>query len=402
MLTRLKDNVQKAKIAAGILQKKPLTGPWTVQIDLTNSCNQNCIGCWCHSPLLGELAMDEETKKLSLPYEVVIKLIDDLDNMGVRVIYFTGGGEPFMHPKAVEIMEYVKKKNMRCEMSNNFSLVTKSKIKRLVRAGVDNMNCSIWAGSPKAYVKTHPNKTEKEFHKIHERFLYMDKIKKKYNSKKPELYIYNVISTYNYDDFENMVEFAFKSRVQGVDFTPTDVVPGKTDQLMLNKKQREWLAEKMKNIWPKFYYWKKKYNHPIEFRNYDQFFRRISSKETEKGVYDRSIIGQIPCYAGWTFLRVLASGDVDPCLKAIKIPVGNIYDKSIKEIWNSKKQCEFRKHTIDYDIDNPYFQNMGNEHQKGNGCVLTCDNLGINLSVHGQMINLNPIEKKLIRLSKFL
>jgi MoaA/NifB/PqqE/SkfB family radical SAM enzyme len=163
---KLKDNIQAAKMALGIVRKRPFTGPWTVQIDINNSCNNNCIGCWCHSPLLGELAMDAETKKKFLPFDLLKRLIDNLDSLGVRDIYFTGGGEPFLHPNAVEIMEYVKKKNIRCDMSTNFTLIDEKKAEQLVKAGIDNMNCSVWAGSSEAYQKTHPNKTASTFDKI--------------------------------------------------------------------------------------------------------------------------------------------------------------------------------------------------------------------------------------------
>ena len=402
LMNRLKDNVQKAKIAAGILDRKIYTGPLTVQIDITNSCNSDCVGCWCHSPLLGEIAMTPETKKKFLPYPLVKKLIDDLDDLGVRDIYFTGGGEPFMHPNAVEIMEYVKKKGIRCDMSNNFTLVNEKKAERLVKAGVDNMNCSVWAGSPEAYDRVHPNKTKEAFYRVEHMFKHFYKLKQKYRTNKPTLFIYDVISTLNYDDFENMVEFAFRVKVTGIDFTPTDIVPGKTDVLMLNKEQREWLADKVRNIWPKFHYWERKYNHKIEFRNYDQFLRRLQGN-TEKGVYDQSIIGTIPCYAGWTFLRILGDGNVNSCLKSIRIPIGNIYEKSIKEIWMGSRQCTFRKHTIDYDVKDPYFRNIGNMWQREeNGCLLCCDNLGLNLATHGGLQKLGPVKRKLVKLAKML
>lgn len=394
---KLKDASQKARIALGIMRKKPLTGPWTVQIDITNTCNNDCVGCWCHSPLLGEFAMSEDEKKKFLPFKLVLKLLDDLDDLGVRDIYFTGGGEPFVHPNAVDIMEYVKKKGMRCDMSNNFTMMDEKKIERLIKAGVDNMNCSVWAGSPEAFERTHPNKTASAFFRMEKMFRHFYERKKYLGKDKPTLHIYNVISTLNYDDFENMIEFAFRCKVTGVDFTPTDIVPGKTDSLMLDKKQRESLALQVKNIWPKFYEWEKKYEHKLIIKNYDQFLRRLSSDETEKGVYDKSIIGTIPCYAGYTFLRILADGSVNSCLKSIRIPIGNIYDKSIKEIWHSKKQCKFRKHTLDYDINDPFFNDIGNMFQKGNGCLLCCDNLGLNLAIHGEMEKVPKILRNLVK-----
>jgi MoaA/NifB/PqqE/SkfB family radical SAM enzyme len=191
-----------------------------------------------------------------------------------------------------------------------------------------------------------------------------------------------VISSLNFDDFENMVEFAFRVKADGIDFTPTDIVPGKTDSLMLDSVQREWLHKAVKGIWPKFYSWEKKYRHKIIFRNYMQFLRRLESSGTESGIYDKDIIGKIPCYAGYSFLRIQADGNVNSCLKSGRIPVGNIYRSGIRNIWMDEKQEEFREHTLDYDIDDPYFKNIGNTTQSGSGCLYCCDNLGTNLVFH--------------------
>ena len=74
--------------------------------------------------------------------------------MGTRYIYFTGGGDPSMHPKLIELIEYVKKKGLICDMSTNFTLMTKEKIERIVKAGMDHINISLWAGSRKSYDET--------------------------------------------------------------------------------------------------------------------------------------------------------------------------------------------------------------------------------------------------------
>ncbi|AJF61822.1 TPA: radical SAM protein [Candidatus Woesearchaeota archaeon] len=397
----LKDKAQKYRIIAGILEKKPITGPYSVHLDLTNHCNNDCISCWSFSPLVGFETMDKETRKKELPYRLVKKLVDDLADMNTREIYFTGGGEPFMHPNAVDIMEYVKKKGMNVDMSNNMTLITKEKARRIVKAKIDHMNCSLWAGSPEAYSRTHPNQTEKTFHRIVDTLNYLHFLKKKYRTDKPKLTLYHVISTENYYDFENMVELAFKVRADAVEFTPTDIVPGMTDSLMLNEEQRNLLAGKMRNIRPKIHAWEKQYGHKIIFKQPEQFLRRLEG-ETEKGIYDKSIIGKIPCYAGFNFLRILATGEVNSCLKSGRIPVGNIYEKSIKKIWSGKKQCTFRKHTIDYDVKDPYFNNIGNTTQTGNGCLYCCDNLGWNLIFHREIEKMTPLQKKLIKISKLL
>lgn len=380
----IKDNIQKYRIVAGIILKKPLTGPYSVHLDLTNHCNNDCISCWSFSPLVGFHTMSEEARKKFIPKKLAIRLISDLASIGTRQIYFTGGGEPFMHPDAIEIMEFVKKKGMQCDMSTNFTLINEEKAKRLAKAKVDHINCSMWAGTPEAYEKTHPNKTAKDFFKIEKMLKFLNSIKRT----KPKVTLYHVISSHNYDDFDNMVEFAFRVKADAVNFTPTDIVPGFTDSLMLKKTQNKRLQKNVKDIWPKIREWEKSYNHKIEFQDYELFLARISSDGSEKGLYDKSMIGKIPCYAGFNFLRILATGEVNSCLKSSRIPIGNIHNESIKKIWLSREQKIFRKHTLDYDIDDPFFHKIGNTTQKGNGCLYCCDNLGWNTIFHKEVVKL--------------
>jgi MoaA/NifB/PqqE/SkfB family radical SAM enzyme len=220
------------------------------------------------------------------------------------------------------------------------------------------------------------------FYRIQDILTCFWKLKKKFRKNKPKITLYNVISSYNYEDFEKMVEFAFRVKADAVNFTPADIVPGLTDSLMLNKKKRDILIEDVKNIWDKTKGWERQYDHNIEFKDYELFLRRLEVKNIKKGHYDKTIIGKIPCYAGFNFLRILANGDVNSCLKSGRIPVGNIYKDNIKYIWMNQKQKQFRKHTLNYDINDPFFKNIGNTTQKGNGCLYSCDNIGWNLLFH--------------------
>jgi MoaA/NifB/PqqE/SkfB family radical SAM enzyme len=387
-----RDNIQKNKIVIGILKRKPITGPYSVHLDLTNRCNNDCISCWSYSPLVGHSTMDKETKKKQLPKDLVLRLIADLASMGTREIYFTGGGEPFMHPDALEIMEYVKKKGMRCDMSTNFTLIDNKKAEKMVKTGIDHINCSVWAGTPEAYVETHPSRDAKTFNRITEMLNLFSRLKKRAGKSRPKITLYNVLSTKNYGDFNSMVELAFKTKADAINFTPTDIVPGYTDSLMLSDSQRNELKKDVLCIWDKIRGWEMKYKHKVEFRDYEIFMSRISSKETESGIYDRQIIGKIPCYAGFSFLRVIANGEVNSCLKSGRIPIGNIYGDSIKKLWLSQKQNDFRCHTLNYDVNDPFFKNIGNTTQKGNGCLYCCDNLGWNKIFHEEVRKTNLFE----------
>ncbi len=397
MTGKLKDNWQQVRIAAGILRKKAITGPWTVQIDLTNRCNNNCVACWCHSPLLKDKAMRPEIAKKSLSFEKVISLIDEFDRLGVRDIYFTGGGEPFMHPRILNIMRYIKKKGMHLDMSTNFTLVSKKIAKELVDIGIDHMNLSLWSATAEAYAKQHPNKKEETFTKMEEVIDYINELKEKRGAKKPQLGMYNVISRHNCHEVDKMLEFAYRHRLHDIDFTPADIVPGRTESIKPGKKQMQELIRKVRGFGELIPKLEQKYKHQLEFRNYGTFLRRIENTDAKDGNYDTNI--SLPsCYAGWTFARVLATGDVNSCLKSFKIPAGNVNEKSFKKIWFGEKQEEFRTHTIDYDKCDPYFNSMGNDLATENqGCYKCCDNLGFNLLVHEKMSRLGKTKKNLIR-----
>ena len=65
-------------------------------------------------------------------------------------------------------------------------------------------------------------------------------------------------------------------------------------------------------------------------------------ESAEVANYDAEILNQMPsCYAGWSFARILATGEVNSCLKSFKMPVGNIFESSFPEIWQNEKQEEY-------------------------------------------------------------
>ena len=187
-------------------------GPDFAQIDLTNNCNNDCIGCWCNSPLLEEKKISQKEKSQELPYKRVIRLINELHAMGTRHLYFAGGGEPFMHPKIMDIIAFTKKKRMECFINTNFTLIDNKTIKELVNLGVDSLTVSVWAGSPEVYKRTHPNKNEEDFYNIRDRLMLLNSVK----NNLPVIKVYNVIFNMNYHEIEKMIEFAVLTNSESV------------------------------------------------------------------------------------------------------------------------------------------------------------------------------------------
>ena len=368
--------------------KHAFTFPNLVQIDLTNKCNNSCIGCWCNSPLLKEKRISGKEKEETLPYNRIIRLIDELKEHGTNEIYLGGGGEPFMHLNVMKIVEYIKKKGLVCHINTNFTLVNEGIAKKLVDLEVDHIAVSLWAGDSETYVKTHPNQSKKIFYQMEKTLKLIKKLKDEKKQEKPLIKVYDVISSLNYKNVDKMAEFVYKT-ADSVEFTVIDVVEGKTESLLLNEKQRKNLLERSIKL-------KEKYKNKkgfVIFR-FDQFLKRISNPLSVKGLYDKKSVDSIPCYVGWTFSRILANGNVIPCLKAHKKPMGNILKSNFNNIFFSKKYNEFRFMAKKYKKNNQFFKCIN--------CYKSCDDLGRNNEIHKQIISLSSDEKEMLNYARDL
>lgn len=97
--------------------------PLTVSLTVTSRCNYRCIYCY---------GAYYERKDKDLPTKVWLNLIDELADMGTRMIHL-GGGEPLLRNDIEEIINKVKDKGIICRMNTNGALIPKKidSLKRL-------------------------------------------------------------------------------------------------------------------------------------------------------------------------------------------------------------------------------------------------------------------------------
>lgn len=381
-------NINTDLVIRGILNgREAYVGPEIVHIDLTNHCNNNCIGCWCRSPLLKDKEMPDEEKKLSLPYELIRNFLNDLKVLnGTRQIKLVGGGEPFMHPKILDIIEDIKKSQIEVDINTNFTLVSEDIARRLVELEVDLLTVSLWAGTEKAYVDTHPNKDNATFLKIREMLKLISVLKRERNVKKPWIRIYNVISNRNYYDVKDMLDFAIGVVAEDIQFVLLDPIKDRTDCLLINEKEGKFLEAFFNKLEKNYDYEKSLYIDPeakgsISITAFSDFRRRLSDTSSKRGIYDEARILNIPCYVGWLFVRVMTTGNVVPCCKGHRMTLGNLYKDSFIDIWNSGKYREFRHNAKNLKKTQPFFSQIGNNASEKTGCY-NCDNLWQNEPMH--------------------
>lgn len=80
-----------------------IMAPIHIRIKPTNVCNHNC---WYCAYKVGNLQLGRDmVTRNQIPREKMFEIIDDIREMGVQAITFSGGGEPFCYPYLLEAVK---------------------------------------------------------------------------------------------------------------------------------------------------------------------------------------------------------------------------------------------------------------------------------------------------------
>ena len=88
-----------------------ITAPIYVRVKPLNRCNHKCFWCVYHEPDLSQMHGGME-KSDTLSLDKMTEILDDFEDMGVKAVTYSGGGEPLMHPDINEILELTLQKGI--------------------------------------------------------------------------------------------------------------------------------------------------------------------------------------------------------------------------------------------------------------------------------------------------
>lgn len=351
--------------------RRALIGPEHVVIDLTNTCNANCIACWTYSPLLRDKAAPVEWKRTELPAPVARALIDDLSLMATQRVRFTGGGEPFLHSEADALARRVRDRGMRCAFTTNLIGIDAD---RVLDTGCDELTVSLWAASASTYSRTHPNQSDRTFQRITGQ---LDRLSA--SPQGPEVTLANVISRINFHELSDMFDYAVDHGCRAVYYTLVDPVAERTDGLLLTDPERAQTLEVALQLKARA---EAMGESAPYLDNFEGFLDRLRGSHATSGLYDSETVAEIPCYVGWLFCRILASGEVVPCCRGVEHPLGNLNEKRFPSIWFGPDYDDFRHKALSLPKSDAFFDSFQ--------CYTTCDNLMHNRDAHRRLQALGP------------
>jgi radical SAM protein with 4Fe4S-binding SPASM domain len=312
--------------------KKP--GPIEIELAPTLDCNLNCLFCWRQG------SKYKRADELSLlDYK---NIIDQATKLGVKSVKIIGGGEALFRKDMIELMLYLKKKNLSGYICTNGTLFNEDSIEQLVKSGWNHIKISLHGPNP----KTNDYLVDRKgaFNNVLANIKQINDFKQKYKKNLPFVEIGYVLVNKNYKGILDMFELCRALKVDALFVEPITVYSKKGEKLRLSKKQINEFKEIAKNgsLLAKQY---------AIHTNLHSF---VSEDLIEKtGQIDSSILKAnqkgflgVPCYEPWLRIGIRVNGDICPCGFFDTTTTENIKEKSLKEIWYGSYFTNLRKNML--------------------------------------------------------
>src|SRR5450756_379245 len=101
-----------------------------------------------------------------VPYELVLRLCDQLRSLGAWRLLLIGEGEPLLHPRIIDIISAAKAAGLEVFLVTNGTLLDEKMACALVASGLDKIQVSLWASSPDDYQRNHPGTPATMFDRV--------------------------------------------------------------------------------------------------------------------------------------------------------------------------------------------------------------------------------------------
>ena len=257
--------------------------PIHLDIEINPHCNLRCVMCFQSFAPLKSGYMTEELFR---------KIIDEGTKNGLKSIKLQYRGEPLLHPKVAEFVDYAKKKGVIEVMFNtNANLLNEKMARKLIEAKMDKIICSIDGYTSDVYEKV---RIRGNFDKVVENLKRLQELKKEMNVDYPIIRV-------------QMVKFPHLSN---------DYVKEYVD------------------------FWSKIADY-VGVEEYNDWESEMKGKLSNEEV----VCKEFCCTQPWQRLFVIWDGTIILCCgdHNLEMPLGNVNKNSLKDIWLSLRLQTIRK-----------------------------------------------------------
>lgn len=276
--------------------------PVAISIEPTTSCNLRCPECPS-----GLRSFTRPTGMLS--EELFKKTIDELsDTLLYLIFYFQG--EPYLHPKFLELVKYASQKGIYTATSTNAHYLNETNAKRTIESGLDRLIISIDGTTQEVYEQY---RVGGNLEKVIEGTKNIVRLKKELKSATPHIIFQFLVVKPNEHQIEEVRQLANEIGVDEVAF--------KTAQIYDFEDGSELIP------------------------TIDKYSRYAQTAEGKFRIKNKMLNH---CWKMWHSCVITWDGLVVPCCfdKDAEYRLGDLKTNYFKEIWQDKKYNSFRQSLI--------------------------------------------------------
>ena len=267
--------------------------PISVILELVNRCNLECTMCF--------QGFRNDTKKYTLEIEQLKKLFNEFKENKLDAILFSNS-EPLLYKKFPEVLELAAKAGIMDQfLFTNGTLLNKKNSEIILNSSLTRLFVSLDAATESTYDKVRIPVNKKKINTNRLRHIETNiknfvSLRKALNKKLPLTRVSFVALESNYHEVDQFIE-------KWIDIVDTV---------------------------------------EIQKENSINFYEDLHKKK-----YDTSklVLSEYNCNEPWGQVGIHADGTVGPCCNTVgrNLPVGNVLEQSLKEIWQNEKMKEIRE-----------------------------------------------------------
>ncbi|MBN2089421.1 radical SAM protein [candidate division KSB1 bacterium] len=321
--------------------------PEYISFTVTNSCNLRCRMCgqWSEEGYIHNRVKNPGSQMELADWK---RLVDEVAAYKIRFI-LVRGGEPFLFPGIIELVEHIHSKGIFVSIDTNGTVMSKYAAD-LVRIG--NMHITFSVDGPE---EIHDNVRGKKgsFQKTKENIALLHELEKN-NAHKISKSLCFTISQYSYQGLGAMPEIARSMGISSINIVPY--------YYFSNETGKKYETELMEHFDCPAYSWKGFHHEDsgIDFNIFREEFRKYHANlgevsnfpympltEDEYRVWfadQVTPVGLLSCMNVEKLIDIQSDGEANFCVDFPDYSFGNVKESSIKKIWNSPRANRFQEY----------------------------------------------------------